>query len=409
MKKRILSLLILAVLIGALALTAGAVDTSREATLYYRGIQITLDGQKLNPTDANGVSVEPFIIDGTTYLPVRAVANALGLGVDWDGNTSTVILTSPGAAQTGSAAGGEQYAACWEDSWSGRCGMEISHIRDEYYNIFIHWGNSAFDTAIWSLLGKYNPETGALDYIGIMYDAIFENPDSPTCEIYDDCCAGSFYFDAAGTLRWTDRSDCTFVKTGEAPEFSEYVQVNSPDGYAYLNESTRGDYALLTAIPNGVILPAMFVSENWAQVSFWGWEGYIPAYEVTDVNFDPAKPAPITAYWVQDWPFTYHNEFTADTSPDQTQIVLVADETVKDFKFLSLHIRMMNADGSPQYLVDPMYSQPEFVPEWPLLVNMTFYGDMPSYGISYVDQSGATRYFAIGMSGKDGSLLLLEF
>ena len=44
------------------------------------------------PTDANGDYVEPFIIEGTTYLPVRAIASALDLDVNWDEETSTVIL-----------------------------------------------------------------------------------------------------------------------------------------------------------------------------------------------------------------------------------------------------------------------------------------------------------------------------
>ena len=60
--------------------------------LEYNDIKITLNGQLLMPTDANGEYVEPFTIDGTTYLPVRAIANALNLNVDWDDNTKTVIL-----------------------------------------------------------------------------------------------------------------------------------------------------------------------------------------------------------------------------------------------------------------------------------------------------------------------------
>lgn len=67
----------------------------KQATLDYPGIRITLDGEEITPKDGAGNTVEPFTIDGTTYLPVRAVANALGLGVDWDGATKTVILTSP--------------------------------------------------------------------------------------------------------------------------------------------------------------------------------------------------------------------------------------------------------------------------------------------------------------------------
>ena len=44
------------------------------------------------PKDANGAVVEPFICNGTTYLPVRGVAGAFGKEVEWDPMTSTVYL-----------------------------------------------------------------------------------------------------------------------------------------------------------------------------------------------------------------------------------------------------------------------------------------------------------------------------
>lgn len=81
--------------LGAPALAA----TVRQLNATYSGIKITLDGNEVVPKDANGAAVEPFVVDGTTYLPVRAVANALGIGVEWDGATQTVKLTS-GAATT---------------------------------------------------------------------------------------------------------------------------------------------------------------------------------------------------------------------------------------------------------------------------------------------------------------------
>lgn len=69
----------------------------RQATLDYTGIKITLNGQPVTPADANGNPVEPFAMEGTTYLPVRAIANALGLGVEWEQATQTVKLTGGGA------------------------------------------------------------------------------------------------------------------------------------------------------------------------------------------------------------------------------------------------------------------------------------------------------------------------
>lgn len=96
MKKRgsfIAGMLTMALLFGLVGPAYAAYQ--KQATLNYTGIKITLDGEEVIPKDAAGGIVEPFTIDGTTYLPVRAIGNALGLGVDWDGTTNTVILTSP--------------------------------------------------------------------------------------------------------------------------------------------------------------------------------------------------------------------------------------------------------------------------------------------------------------------------
>ena len=94
MNKRIkmLTLLLVVALMAAVAGPAIASSLTREATLTYRDIRITLDGQELEPTDVNGTYVEPFIIDGTTYLPVRGIASALDLDVNWDGATNTISL-----------------------------------------------------------------------------------------------------------------------------------------------------------------------------------------------------------------------------------------------------------------------------------------------------------------------------
>lgn len=56
-------------------------------------VNVYVNGIKLNPTDANGKAVAPILRDGTTYLPVRAIAQAFAKKVDWDGETSTVLLS----------------------------------------------------------------------------------------------------------------------------------------------------------------------------------------------------------------------------------------------------------------------------------------------------------------------------
>ncbi|NTV89380.1 MAG: copper amine oxidase N-terminal domain-containing protein, partial [Clostridiales bacterium] len=44
-------------------------------------------------TDSGGNKIQPFIKDGTTYLPLRAFSEALGLNVNWDSEKNTVSVT----------------------------------------------------------------------------------------------------------------------------------------------------------------------------------------------------------------------------------------------------------------------------------------------------------------------------
>lgn len=63
------------------------------AVAAQQGISILINGNKIVPKDVNGNIVEPFLQDGTTYLPIRAVSEALGKNVSWDGETQTVSIT----------------------------------------------------------------------------------------------------------------------------------------------------------------------------------------------------------------------------------------------------------------------------------------------------------------------------
>ena len=90
-KKIVLILLVLTfITIGSIAY---ARDGKKTVDIYYRNIKILVDGKPVAfNKDATGNQVEPFIYEGTTYLPVRAVGEALGMNVKWDGETSTVSL-----------------------------------------------------------------------------------------------------------------------------------------------------------------------------------------------------------------------------------------------------------------------------------------------------------------------------
>lgn len=68
--------------------TAFARSGNFSIPVTFRNISIKIDGDTLI-TDK-----EPFIYDGTTYLPIRAVAEAVDKEVSWDDSTNTVFLKS---------------------------------------------------------------------------------------------------------------------------------------------------------------------------------------------------------------------------------------------------------------------------------------------------------------------------
>lgn len=85
--------------ITAASVTYGVIAMARSSQetiqAEYQNIQLVVDGVIIDPKDANGNSVEPFIYNGTTYLPVRAVGSAFDKDVMWEGTTSTVQLYTP--------------------------------------------------------------------------------------------------------------------------------------------------------------------------------------------------------------------------------------------------------------------------------------------------------------------------
>lgn len=75
---------------------AGPAGVLKKLTVNYRDIKIFSDGQLISST------VEPFILtdSGTTMVPIRVIAEALGRTVEWDPATSSVRISSPPAQPT---------------------------------------------------------------------------------------------------------------------------------------------------------------------------------------------------------------------------------------------------------------------------------------------------------------------
>lgn len=93
MKKKAVVFASTATLMFGLVAGATAAPVLENISAYLNwGISFKINGQSWTAKDEDGNKLVPITYNGSTYLPVRAVAEALGTAVDWDNDTQTVLL-----------------------------------------------------------------------------------------------------------------------------------------------------------------------------------------------------------------------------------------------------------------------------------------------------------------------------
>lgn len=140
--------------VGTLTMPSLAASVSKQITAYYNNIKLIINGETVTPKDVNGKEVEPFVIDGTTYLPVRAVAEALGQNVSWDGATQSVIIGA-----------NEEYEqpTIWLDEMNPMSGDSRDNgdsVKDNLGNTYEHYLDVR--EISYALNGQYEKLTGSL-------------------------------------------------------------------------------------------------------------------------------------------------------------------------------------------------------------------------------------------------------
>lgn len=117
MKKRFLSFVagaLTALLISATTVTALA--ASGAIRIEVSPISVLVDGEVFQPKDAKGNDVMVFTYNGTTYAPLRALAEAYGLEVGYDGERH-IATVSKQPAQTQAPIADTGYAG-FEKQWT---------------------------------------------------------------------------------------------------------------------------------------------------------------------------------------------------------------------------------------------------------------------------------------------------
>lgn len=82
--KKLAIVVAIMILTLSIASTGFAAETFTNLRAYYKEIKIFKNGQQVQ------LDVKPFIVDGTTYVPVRAIANLVNKDVTWDQATYSI-------------------------------------------------------------------------------------------------------------------------------------------------------------------------------------------------------------------------------------------------------------------------------------------------------------------------------
>jgi len=96
-------------------------EISLDVPSAHSDIALVVNGEATAPTNVQNVAVPPFMVGGVIYLPLRAVAEALGMDVNWDGAQNAIYIgDAPDALDTDENAftvtvGTEVYTVTMDD------------------------------------------------------------------------------------------------------------------------------------------------------------------------------------------------------------------------------------------------------------------------------------------------------
>ncbi len=153
-KKKVL---VYGLLVLAFSMIIFADSYAKSIDVVYRNIQLVVDNQKVQlGTDSAGQAIEPFIYNGTTYLPVRAVGEALGKEVSWDGETNTVYIGKRNEVETISRLNDDVAHMAVDGilAWNIKGGQLVSDIASNEYSYWLesNWTGKYID---YPLNGEY--------------------------------------------------------------------------------------------------------------------------------------------------------------------------------------------------------------------------------------------------------------
>lgn len=121
-------------------------------------VKIKVNGEEFHPKDANGNDVMTFIYNGTTYAPLRALAEAYGLEVGYDAAANMATVDEPGKKQAAAVAPAADLTGDWiQSGFNNKDTFMCAMIHDDI--IEIYWVSDKGESVALYWYGSYTPPT----------------------------------------------------------------------------------------------------------------------------------------------------------------------------------------------------------------------------------------------------------
>ena len=205
-------------------------------------------------------------------------------------------------------------------------------------------------------------------------------------------CVGKYYLKSDGTKEWID--------------------------FFFTEEDPAEDYALLQ-YHNKTGVWDTEVSELVTESSADFWENmglmsdhivFLESTLFTTLSDRYGEPVNCVLYVYEDEGLTDGLErYDTIDDPNSVDVRFVPmGPAVYDFKFLGLSLTDVDDNGNVTYESTPILAIGDVDKFTPFIVEAAFPGTLPSYGFSYVDEMGTLHEFALVLSGKDGTINLMQ-
>ena len=183
-----------------------------------------------------------------------------------------------------------------------------------------------------------------------------------------------------------------------APVFQEYThRIEDPEAMIY---SAPGFVHEVTALVEEAGAYTIIEEATDRDGNLWGrlksGLGWVcltePALAPIHADYAPEDFNGYHAYWSEETDYI-------------TSIGFTPTQTLTDVRFGLLDW----FETESWQMSETLYTIDEMDPDHAFLAQVVFWGDMTTYGISFEDARGEDRFFAISVSGKDGSLICQEY